>query len=250
MVDGLFIGKPEEETRTSSHSVCVKVSLQLVGSWRMLSHDESQAGTNLQKVMFEYGKRYVEDILKSKGELDETIEMGLLATYNTEMPCPFNPSRIVDPNGARVEVDIPSKDAQAPNLAMNSDIFISPQRLAELRSLPKTKFELTRLIELCEELNRCYQSECYLAVAALSRALIDYVPPIFGYTTFNEVANNYPGASSFKKQMKHLQESCRNIADLHLHTQAKLKESLPTKIQVNFAADVDSLLGEISTQLK
>jgi hypothetical protein len=45
--------------------------------------------------------------------------------------------------------------------------------------------------------------------------------------------------------MQHLDNSSRSIADAHLHTQIRSKESLPTQTQVNFTNDVDVLLGEI-----
>jgi hypothetical protein len=82
-------------------------------------------------------------------------------------------------------------------------------------------------------------------VAALTRALLDHVPPIFGKRTFAEVANNYGGPKSFQNAMKHLDNSARNIGDTHLHVQIRARESLPTLTQVNFSNDLDVLLGEV-----
>jgi hypothetical protein len=90
-----------------------------------------------------------------------------------------------------------------------------------------------------------------MAVAALARALLDHVPPVFGYRDFNEVANNYGDAGrSFKAQMEHLEKSSRNISDDLLHSPILFKETLPTQTQVNFSNDVDKLLGEIVRLLK
>lgn len=87
---------------------------------------------------------------------------------------------------------------------------------------------------------------CYLAVASLTRALIDHVPPVFGVGSFAEVANNYSGGSkSFKDLMGYLNNSARKIGDAHLHTQLRSKENLPTKTQVNFSNSLDMLLSEI-----
>jgi Sec-independent protein translocase protein TatA len=80
----------------------------------------------------------------------------------------------------------------------------------------------------------------------LVRALIDHIPPIFGCKKFSEVANNYGGGTkSFRKQMEHLDNSLRNIADAVLHEHVRKKESLPTHTQIDFRADIDVLLQEI-----
>ena len=79
----------------------------------------------------------------------------------------------------------------------------------------------------------------------LTRALLDHIPPIFGVNTFAEVANSYKSSRSFKESMLHLNNSCRKIADAHLHVPIRKKEVLPSKTQVNFTNDVDVLLAEI-----
>lgn len=79
----------------------------------------------------------------------------------------------------------------------------------------------------------------------LTRAILDHVPPILGVPSFSQVANNYSGTKTFKQHMEHLEISSRKIADAHLHTMIRSKETLPTKTQVNFSNDLDVLLGEI-----
>jgi hypothetical protein len=123
--------------------------------------------------------------------------------------------------------------------------YISQSRLDELRALRPEDFDLRRLIRLCEEIDISFQNECWFAVAALTRALMDHVSPIFGQNTFSEVANNYGGSQSFKDSMRHLQSSSRSIADSYLHTQIRRNESLPVAVQVNFGPDLDVLLSEI-----
>jgi hypothetical protein len=127
--------------------------------------------------------------------------------------------------------------------------YIDLDRIEELRAISSTHLDLTKLIELCEEINTCYSNECYLAVAMLIRAVLDHVPPIFGHSSFGEVANNY-GGRSLKKSLQHLQNSSRNIADAHLHLPIRNKESLPNRTQVNFSNDLDVLLAEIVRVLK
>lgn len=123
--------------------------------------------------------------------------------------------------------------------------YIDETRIAELRAISSPIFDLTRLIKLCEELNLCSSNGSYLAMAMLTRALLDHIPPIFKVNTFSEVVNNYKGTKSFKGSMEHLEKSCRNIADASLHVHIRSKEILPNKTQVNFANDLDVLLAEI-----
>lgn len=124
-------------------------------------------------------------------------------------------------------------------------VFVDEVRIADLRRASSDKHDLRKLIALCEELNQSYRSQCYHAVAGLTRALLDHVPPVFGVRTFTEVANNYAGSRSFKECMAHLDGAARMIADMHLHTQIRQQESLPTRTQVNFSNEVDVLLAEV-----
>ncbi len=127
--------------------------------------------------------------------------------------------------------------------------YVHPDRINELRAITSTKFDLSRLIELCEELNKCYASDCCLAVAMLTRAIVDHVPPIFGYQNFDQFASNHSAGSkegkSFKGSMDHLGKSLKNIADAHLHVQIRNREVIPNLTQVNFSQDLDVLLAEI-----
>lgn len=128
--------------------------------------------------------------------------------------------------------------------------YVDKARIDELRAIKSEEFDLTKLVALCEELNRCYGSQCLFALALLTRAVLDHLPPVFGYKSFAEVANNYKGTRSFSQSMQHLDTSSRKIADAHLHTQIRSKEALPSMVQVNFKNDLDVLLSEIVRLLK
>lgn len=124
-------------------------------------------------------------------------------------------------------------------------VFIDRLRIDQLNEISKGAFDPSRITQFCIEIEKAYSGQCYLAVAALTRALLDHVPPIFGCKTFAEVANNYSGSKSFKSSMQHLQNSARSIGDSHLHSQIREKEALPTATQVNFSNDLDVLLSEV-----
>lgn len=80
--------------------------------------------------------------------------------------------------------------------------YVDPSRIAELKTLPTTTFDTTRLVRLCEELNICWHGGAHHAVAMLARAVLDHVPPVFGVTTFAQVASNYAGLR-FKLELQH-----------------------------------------------
>lgn len=123
--------------------------------------------------------------------------------------------------------------------------FVDESRIAALRDLPRTAFDYRRLVGLCEELNRCHAAACHSAVAALTRAVLDHVPPVFGVATFREVASQH-GGKSFKAQMHYLEQFSRKVADEILHAQIRRVETLPTAVQVDCSAALDSLLAEVA----
>lgn len=128
--------------------------------------------------------------------------------------------------------------------------YVSENRINELSEISQSKYDLTKLLELLREINVSNRHQMHLAVAMLVRAILDHIPPIFGFQTFSEVANNYQGGRSFKKQMQHLHNSLRNIADSYLHQTIRESEVLPAFTQVDFRAGLDVLLGEIVRLVK
>jgi len=124
---------------------------------------------------------------------------------------------------------------------------IADERLGELRKLTSTEFDFQKLIRLCEELNSAYNDGLFFATAMVTRGVVDHVPPLFGKSSFAEVANNYSGGGkSFKETMLHLENAARKIGDGHLHMPIRKSETLPTAQQVCFASELDVLLSELS----
>jgi hypothetical protein len=122
--------------------------------------------------------------------------------------------------------------------------FVNAGRIEALKGSRAGKFDLSRLIRMCEELNDCSEREDAHATIMLTRAILDHVPPVFGVSTFAEVANNH-GGRSFKGAMSHLENGSRRIADLYLHAKMRDRETLPNMTQVDFSAPLDLLLSEI-----
>jgi hypothetical protein len=124
--------------------------------------------------------------------------------------------------------------------------IVAESRLVELRSVVSSDFDLRKLVRLCEEINSSFGMQNYYATAMLIRGLLDHVPPMFGFKTFGEVANNYAGGGrSFKETMHHLENASRKVGDAHLHMPIRKSETLPTPQQVNCGQQLDVLLSEI-----
>lgn len=126
----------------------------------------------------------------------------------------------------------------------NHDPYVALRRLGEMKAVSGVKWDMSRLIELCRELNIVVENECHLATAYLQRAILDHVPPIFGFENFEQVASNH-GGKSIKSAMKRLQTALRDAADLNIHLHIRRKDSLPTFSQVNFRSEIDMLLSEV-----
>lgn len=135
----------------------------------------------------------------------------------------------------------------------DSKTFVHESRIAELEKISSKDFDLTRLVKLCKELNDNFRLGNWLSVGMIGRTIIHHVPPIFGCNTFEQVASTYGGPKehrSFKKNLTHLHDSLKHIADGFLHQTIRKKESLPNETQIDFRQDMDVLLCEIVRILK
>ena len=121
--------------------------------------------------------------------------------------------------------------------------FVDPRRLQEIKD-KRGSYDYKKLAQMLGEINFAYSNMCHLSVIILIRAILNHIPPVFGYMTFKEVSSNY-GKSSFKSIALKLEESSRKIADSYLHDPIRKRESLPTKTQVNFSQELDYILGEL-----
>jgi hypothetical protein len=129
--------------------------------------------------------------------------------------------------------------------------FVDPARIIELKQTKNKNFDLAKLVKLCEELNSASSNKNFISSSLLVRAIIDHVPPVLGYISFSELANNYSGGTkSFKRSMLNLNNSLRNIADNNIHSLVRSKEVLPTQTQIDFSPELDLLLSEVVRVLK
>lgn len=236
------------QTLFASHDL-LRLGIEVGDLHRLAQVEENRLWTTHSKSAFGISLEPTSELLRTARALSDAPVETPKATL--VMPKEPTPEQVADESAPLK----PSPAKRAPRPAKKrrkgkgSDstalVFVDEARLSDLRQVSSTKFDFRKVIEICNELNICYRSQCYLAVAALTRALLDHVPPVFGLDSFAKVANNSHGGKSFKASMQHLDSSARNIADGHLHGQIRQKESLPTRTQVNFSPDVDVLLAEV-----
>ena len=95
-----LVGAPEEKSSSLRYNLKLGISRTLASCWDLQPDD-------LIKVLFEYGKRYIVELLKGNAlSLDQEL---WLTTENYPTECPFDPVRISAPSGAAVEVDTGDK---------------------------------------------------------------------------------------------------------------------------------------------
>jgi hypothetical protein len=188
-----------------------------------------QFGNRGKPEIFRYYRKWLEEH-HPKSENIKFVDLYLYGQYKTKSPAGSDARRLDQPS-------------------TNKTIFVDLQRINELRSIKSEQFDFAKLVRLCEELNECYSNGYYFAVSALTRAVLDHIPPIFDFDEFRDLASQY-GGKSFKHCMLHLENSSRQIANTHLHSKIRGKETLPNKTQVNFSNDLDVLLAEIVRLLK
>lgn len=141
-----------------------------------------------------------------------------------------------------------SAEKARPLHRVNDTDYVDKERIEGLKAIQHPDFDLRRLIKICEELNSCWQLANYFAVPDLVRTVMDHIPPVFGGKSFAFVKANH-GDRTFKEHMERLDDSLRLVADASLHRHIRKSETLPTASQVNFAADLDVLLGEVIAKL-
>jgi len=101
VVDSSLVGEPEEVASASHHKIKVSIAYEVLINWRL-----SKAGEeDLIKVLFHYGRRYVEERIKN-GTLREYEELRLSMKDHPEGYCPLDLSRIPNPVGFVLKIDV------------------------------------------------------------------------------------------------------------------------------------------------
>ncbi len=112
----------------------------------------------------------------------------------------------------------------------------------------QSRFDLTKLLALIAELNdNCAEQHTY-AAHALLRAVLDHIPPILGYRTFEQAVNNYQWPRTDKQYMRKLLDF-RSQGDDALHRPISEKVSLLDFSDMPPGIWINQLLQECADRL-
>lgn len=126
--------------------------------------------------------------------------------------------------------------------------IISKPTIDQLANCSDSDFDSEFLTRLCREINSAFAHGNTVATALTMRAVMNYIPPLFGHTTFDQVVAQ--SGRSLKDSFSHLQDGLRKIADFHTHRTMKRRDIYPTVAQIEpFKPQFELLLHEIVSKL-
>lgn len=149
-----------------------------------------------------------------------------------------------------VSPPFPSSIESNPAAPTPPKTYVDVPLIEELDQLDMTcPWSLDKLLDLARELNSNYAADQPYACHMLLRAILDHVPPVFGYQKFAQVVSNHSWGVTDSKYVKKLAEA-RNASDDVLHRQIGTRrsrigmEDLPPRPYVN--ALLQELLNVLS----
>lgn len=125
VVDSAFVGKPREKSKTSQHRIKAGITDALRARWYL-------SETDIVKVLFERVREYVEEKVRDNALLpkDELV----LGTDDEERYCPYDLSRIPDPNNGYVfDVSVPDDLSGLSLEALQEQLRIHTKNLQRLQ---------------------------------------------------------------------------------------------------------------------
>lgn len=128
--------------------------------------------------------------------------------------------------------------------------FVSKEIISKLNAHSSKEFDTGRLVRLCEELNSSYSLGNFHACIALTRTILNHVPPIFGQRNFVSVVSKFPNKGSIKQQLEKLEKSTRKIADVILHEAIQERIAPLNEVSIDCKQDLDTLLRECVRKLE
>jgi hypothetical protein len=203
---------------------------------RLRDGPTAQVLSDLKEIARDSLGHHVDKVQQQLYELDRSFKINLGDTLD------LGKDRVLSSIDRELELLVESP-ASPVDLSMAP--FVNLARLEELRQIKSAQFDVCRLIRFCEELNVAFQSSSFHSVAMLTRAILDHIPPIFGFDSFTKVANQYRGSKSFRDIARNLDDSTRKVADAHLHEQIRKREVLPNQQQVDAHQSLDFILAEV-----
>ena len=95
-----YVGAPDEKLHTKQVAVVVSMSGTIIAMWQLT--DEAWI-----RVLFEFTRRFFKDELAKNRDLSSgKIEMPMIVSRTHQQGCPFDSSRIPNPDGFSEDIEI------------------------------------------------------------------------------------------------------------------------------------------------
>jgi len=118
-------------------------------------------------------------------------------------------------------------------------------RLSQTSSLT---VDIEFLVRLCKEINSSFAHGNIVATVLVMRAVLNYVPPAFGQSTFEQVVAHT--SRSMKDNFDHLEKGLRKVADFHTHRRIGADGLYPSVAQVEpYKPQFELLLQNVVSNL-
>ncbi|MER6477686.1 hypothetical protein [Streptomyces filamentosus] len=127
--------------------------------------------------------------------------------------------------------------------------YLDAELLADLEDAAQnTQWKIGKLLALCAELNDSYAAGHAYACAALIRAVLDHIPPVFGHRDFKQVAAQHTFTVQ-RTDKAHAQKLAgfKDIADDALHRPISTNIPLITMNDIPEPARLRAVLHELVT---
>lgn len=184
----------------------------------------------------QYVDRQVELVEAADREYDERYSSGVFQVGSVSFGETVN--QIVSAPVAEAEVPPTITPVSAPPLYVEANVR------AELEAKRgKTTLNLDKLLQLLTELDESYAANHPYSCHALLRAVIDHVPPILGFQTFEQAASSYKWTKTDKKYMQRLLDFKAQADDV-MHRHISKRPDVITMHDVPYRAYLNALLAE------
>jgi hypothetical protein len=121
----------------------------------------------------------------------------------------------------------PTVGATTSVVVNNVGYYVDDRLIDQLEGLQHPSWHLGRLTAMLRELNANYAAGHPYSCLVLCRAIIDHIPPIFGFKTFAQVVN-MPGVGRSERRLLELLGDNRFTADHVLHHHISKKADIIT----------------------
>jgi hypothetical protein len=138
---------------------------------------------------------------------------------------------------AKAELDALATDleealdvADASPRQLHAGWIVDPDLISKIEQSNGSRLNVVHLVRVLREINSSFAHGNVVGTVLLMRAVLNHVPPVFGYQSLEQVVANV--GRSLKDSYSHLEDGLRKIADFHTHKRIDQTDTYPSRAQV------------------